>query len=245
MYICREEYTLLNPSFVIPEFIMHTTVRRRTCEEEILERKNKLQSRVNGLLEGLQPTELSTFLQSLHESDSIPLAVKQNIANMSISSSSLLSKLTSHQQQHGTGSGSSDTETTAAAAGSSNSGLSNKYDEMSASDSDYNNKKNKVNKNHIGVTSSGAVGAAGAVATKKKKSKSSSVKNSVAVSLITADTTSLSTRAEAILQGELDSRRASRINVICDIEQLTVDFTNRRGVIMKECFRSTGRPSLI
>ena len=75
----REEYTLLSASFIIPEFLMHTTVHHRTCEEEIIERRNLLQSRVSGLVAGLQPTELTTFLQALHDSQSVPLAVEHAV----------------------------------------------------------------------------------------------------------------------------------------------------------------------
>ena len=65
MYINSEEYAFLNPSYVIPEFIMHTTLRRQACEEEIINRKTKLQAHVSGVIEGIQPIELKTFLNNM------------------------------------------------------------------------------------------------------------------------------------------------------------------------------------
>ena len=223
---------------------MHTTVHHRTCEEEIIERRNLLQSRVSGLVAGLQPTELTTFLQALHDSQSVPLAVKQQIDAMSISSSSLIAKLT--PSTHDSGSGSGDSESAAVAAADC------QHDEFSPRDP--NKKKKKVNKKHIAIgtsspsssssssSSSGTTGTGASINSKKKKSSKSYKPNDS--THITADTSSLNTRAEAILQTELEQRRASRINVICAIEQVTVDFTNRRGVIMKESFR-VGRSSLM
>ena len=70
----NEEYAFLNPSFVLPEFVMHTSIRRQTCEEEIVNRKIKLQSRVQGLVEGMQPDELKTFMKSIQQSLSKDIA---------------------------------------------------------------------------------------------------------------------------------------------------------------------------
>lgn len=250
---CREEYTLLSASYVIPEFLMHTTVRHRTCEEEILERRNLLLSRVSGLVEGLQPTELKTFLQALHESQSIPLAVKQQIDAMSISSTSLIAKLTPSAHDSGSTSGDA-AESESVAAFTAAAIDSSRQDEYSPR-SDLNKRKKKVNKKHVGIgtssspssssfssSSSSSSGTGTSINSKKKKSSKSSY-NPNDSALITADTASLSVRAETILQTELEQRRASRINVICAIEQATVDFTNRRGVIMKESFR-VGRTTL-